>query len=444
MALGGPNIYPGVLSWLGIARELTVGTPLVPVITHPLEQGQFEPEDIPRFLDDKAIRGSMTDLFYKTLGVESATFSLGGPNFLDSHGYFFDNVFGDLSTTGTGAANPATFNSALAVGATQGTLSAAPPSQYSAGASIQIGTGSTTEVVIVGTTTASSVVTFASSAGGAAYPLRFTHPTGPTVSTVTSPYTHRWAALNSALGYGGAYGAQPPTHTLTDVTNLVNTFTSASYGTVTSTGIGARQYPSAVLKSLDFSGNAEQLLNIRMTGDSWLSNLAGTAVTNVTTNSRPVPNWDTTVVLAGNTINSSGLYAGIGNFSVNAARATQVYWIVAGTQTPYVIARGPLTASGQVEFSPTNSELPLDLMLLNSQAPLSIATTNAGIANAGTPFTITFTMTQAAMTKSKIMRTGQLIGYSNTYEAVANATDTGGSGGLGPMSITLVNNTAVY
>ena len=444
MALGGPNIYPGVLSWLGIARELTVGTPLVPVITHPLEQGQFEPEDMPRFLDDKAIRGSMTDLFYKTLGVESATFSLGGPNFLDSHGYFFDNVFGDLSTTGTGAANPATFNSALAVGATQGTLSAAPPSQYSAGASIQIGTGSTTEVVIVGTTTASSVVTFASSAGGAAYPLRFTHPTGPTVSTVTSPYTHRWAALNSALGYGGAYGAQPPTHTLTDVTNLVNTFTSASYGTVTSTGIGARQYPSAVLKSLDFSGNAEQLLNIRMTGDSWLSNLAGTAVTNVTTNSRPVPNWDTTVVLAGNTINSSGLYAGIGNFSVNAARATQVYWIVAGTQTPYVIARGPLTASGQVEFSPTNSELPLDLMLLNSQAPLSIATTNAGIANAGTPFTITFTMTQAAMTKSKIMRTGQLIGYSNTYEAVANATDTGGSGGLGPMSITLVNNTAVY
>ena len=444
MALGGPNIYPGALTYAGIARELTVGTPLVPVITHPLEQGQFEPEDVPRFLDDKAIRGSMTDLFYKTLGPESATFNLGGPNFLDSHGYFFDNVFGDLSTTGSGLANPATFNSALAVGATQGTLAAAPPAQYTAGATIQIATGSVAEVVVIGSTAASNVVNFAISAGGAGYPLRFTHPTGPTVQTCGTPYTHRFAALNSALGYGGAYGAQPPTHTITDVTNLVNTFTSATYGTVASTGIGARQYPSAVLKSLDFSGNAEQLLGIRMTGDSWLSNLAGTAVTNVTTNSRPVPNWDTTVVLAGNTINSSGTYAGIGNFSVNAARATQVYWIVAGTQTPYVIARGPLTASGQVEFSPTNSEMPLDLMLLNSQAPLSITTTNAGITNAGTPFTITFTMTQAAMTKSKIMRTGQLIGYSNTYEAVANGTDTGGSGGLGPMSITLTNNTAVY
>src|SRR6185312_7863847 len=139
--LGGPNIYPGVLSWLGMARELTVGTPLAPVITHPLNQAEFEPEDTPHFLDDKAIRGSMTDLFYKTLGVENATFSFGGPNFLDSHGYFFDNVFGDLSTVGSSLANPATTSGALAVGATNMTLAAAPPSQYTANAVIQIGSG---------------------------------------------------------------------------------------------------------------------------------------------------------------------------------------------------------------------------------------------------------------------------------------------------------------
>ena len=36
------------------------------------------------------------------------------------------------------------------------------------------------------------------------------------------------------------------------------------------------------------------------------------------------------------------------------------------------------------------------------------------------------------------------IGYGNSYEAVANATDTGGSGGLGPGTITLVNNTPTY
>jgi len=52
-----------------MARELTAGTPLVPVVTQPLDQADYSPEDMPHFLDDKAIRGSMTDLFYKTLGV---------------------------------------------------------------------------------------------------------------------------------------------------------------------------------------------------------------------------------------------------------------------------------------------------------------------------------------------------------------------------------------
>ena len=444
MPLGGPNIYPVPLRWLGIARELNAGTPLVPVVTQPVEAGQYEPEDQPRFVDDRAIRGSMTDLFYKTLGVEQSMFSFGGPNFLDTHGYWFDNVFGDLSTVGSSLANPATVSGGIPVGTTNCTLSAAPPSQYTAGATIQIGAGSTAEVVIIGSTAASNVVNFASSSGGAAYPVRFTHATGSTVQTAGTPFTHKFSALNSALGYGGAYGAQPPTHTMCDTTNIVNTFTSSTYGTVASTGIGARLYPSCAIKSLEFSGNAEQILGVRCSGDAWLSVLAGTAITNTTTNSRPIPNWNTTVVVAGNTISSTNTYAGIGQFSYAPKRATQVYWIVAGTQTPYIIARGPLTCDGALNFSPTNSEMPLDLMLLNSQAPLSITTTNAGISNAGTPFTLTFTATQAAFVKAKIANSGQLIGYDVNFEAVANSTDTGGSGGLGPCTLQLINNTAVY
>jgi hypothetical protein len=430
-----------------MARELNAGTPLVPVVTQPLNQAEYEPEDMPHFLDDKAIRGSMTDLFYKTLGVEQGTFSFGAPNFLDTQGYWFDNVFGDVSTVGSNQANPATVSGGIPVGATSCTLAAAPPASYTAGSTIQIGAGATAEVVIVGSTSASSVVTFAIAAAGEAYPMRFTHATGTTVQTCGTPFTHKFAALNSPLGYGGAYGAQPPTHTFTDVTNLVNTFTSSTYGTVPTSTYGARQYPSAVIKSLDFSGNAEQLLGVKCTGDSWLSVIAGTAVTNVTTNSRPIPNWNSTVVIGGNTISSSNTYAGVGNFSVSWKRQSQVYWIVAGTQTPYIISRGPLTADGQVDFDPTNSEMPLDLMLLNSQAPMSIQVSNQTpnvIPNSGTPFTLTFTMTQAAFTKSKIMRNKSLIGFGNTYEAVANSTDVGGSGGLGPGTITLVNNTAVY
>ena len=411
------------------------------MITHPVEQGQFEPEDSPRFLDDKAIRGSMTDLFYKTLGVESATFSLGGPNFLDSHGYFFDNVFGDLSTVGSSLANPSTTSGVLPVGNTAMTLASAPPAAYTAGATIQIGAGATAEVVVISATAASNVVGFTNN------PLRFTHPTAQTVNTCGTPFTHKFAALNSPLGYGGAYGAQPPTHTFSDLTNIVNVFTNATYGTAPSNAFGARLYPSACLKTLDFSGNAEQLLNIKMMGDSWLSVAAGTAVTNVTSNSRPIPNWNSTVVIAGNTVSSTGAFAGIGEFSLSVKRATQVYWIVAGTQTPYIIGRGPLTMDGSVQWDPTNTETPLDLMLLNAQAPMTITVSNQTptvIPNSGTPFTLTFTMSQVANIKSKIMRNKLLLGYGNSYEAVANATDTGGSGGLGPGTITLINNTSTY
>jgi hypothetical protein len=429
VTLGGPNIYPGVLSWLGVARELTVGTPLSPVITHPVEQNQFEPEDMPKFLKDNAIRGSMTDLFYETLGVESSTFSFGGPNFLDSHGYFMDNVFGDLSTIGSTPTGPNTSPNALAVGAVAMTLSSNP---YTVGAVLQIGTASTAEVVIITATAASFVITFANN------PLRFAHTAATTVASVTAPYTHKFAALNSQLGYGGAFGAQPPTHTFTDVTNIVNTFTNATYGTAPTNTYGARQYPSGVVKSIDFSGNAEQLLNIKMAGEAWLSTVASAPVTNVTTNSRPIPNWNTTLSVLGTNITQ------IGEFSFSFVRTTQVYWTVQGTQTPFVIARGPLNMNGTIQWDPVTTEQPLDMMLLNAQGPLSVAVTNSGIPNSGTAFTMTFTASQVANIKSKVMRNKALIGYSNSFEGIANSTDVGGSAGLGPGTITLVNGTPTY
>ena len=46
--------------------------------------------------------------------------------------------------------------------------------------------------------------------------------------------------------------------------------------------------------------------------------------------------------------------------------------------------------------------------------------------------------------KSKIMRSKALIGYGNTLEGVANSANVGGSGGLGPGTLTLVNNTPTY
>jgi hypothetical protein len=279
--------------------------------------------------------------------------------------------------------------------------------------------------------------------------LRFTHATGSIAGSqvfnvATGPYTHRFAALNSQLGYGGAFGAQPPTHTFTDVTNIVNTFTNSTYGTSPTNPNGARYYPFSCLKNIDFSGNAEQLLGVKMAGDSWLSVPwpSGSVPTLNVTGARPIPNWNSTVT----TIGPSGqtIATDVGEFSVSFKRQTQVYWTVQGSQTPFVIARGPLTMDGTIQYDPTNNEFPLDYMLLNAQAPMTITCSNTGIPNSGSAFTLTFTGSQVANIKSKIMRSKALIGYGNTFEGVANSTDIGGSGGLGPGTITLVNNIPTY
>jgi hypothetical protein len=160
------------------------------------------------------------------------------------------------------------------------------------------------------------------------------------------------------------------------------------------------------------------------------------------TGARPIPNWNSTV----STIGPSGntIQTDVGEFSVSFKRQTQVYWTVQGTQTPFVIARGPLTMDGTIQYDPTNNEFPLDYMLLNAQAPMTITCGNNGIPNSGSAFTLTFTASQVANIKSKIMRSKALIGYGNTFEGVANSIDIGGSSGLGPGTITLVNSIPTY
>ena len=373
MPLGGPNIYPGVLSWLGVARELTAGTPVNPVITHPLDQGSFEPEDTPKFLKDKAIRGAMTDLFYETLGVESATFSFGGPNFLDSHGYFMDNVFGDLSTTGSGNCNLATANSRSRCrrAGDDPRLSAAGrvhgerdhPDRHGLH---HRGRGHLHHCRI--------------ERGELREQPAAVHPPDRAYGQHLRDAVHapvRGTELPARLRRGvRRAAAHAYVHRCHEHRQPSSPTPPTALPRRTRTGPGST--PARASRAWTSSGNAEQLLGIKMSGDSWLSTAASSAVTNVTTNSRPIPNWNTTVVVAGNTISSTGTYGIIGEFSVSFKRQTQVYWGVQGTQTPYVIARGPLNMDGSIQWDPTNSETPLDLMLLNAQAPMTITIDQLG------------------------------------------------------------------
>lgn len=408
-------VAPSSRTWLGIARETTMGTPVLPTNTIPLNKSEYEPEDMPHFLEDLAIRGSMSHRFADILGVEDANFSYGGPVFGDVQGFWLDNIFGDLSTVGSSPANGTTTAQALAVGGTTTTLHSA--TGYSSASVVQIDSGSISEVVILSTAPAGTTITFA------ANPLRFAHNTGATVTTVSGPYTHTFAVLNQTAGVSGVAGAQCPTHTATDFTGLTPV-------------VGARSYPSLCVGSLDFTGNSESLLSDKVSGNSWVSAAASSTPTNTTAFTTPIPNWRASLSL-----NGTATYD-VTEFAFNYKRELGVYWTSQGAQNPFIIARGDLDISGSIKFGVPSDETPLNLMLTANQGPLTVTVNNGQTGTAEISFT--FTCTGTDLIKTKPVRSGVVVGFDSEFRTHANTTDVGGSGGLGQGTVQLINNIPTY
>jgi hypothetical protein len=228
--------------------------------------------------------------------------------------------------------------------------------------------------------------------------------------------THKFAILNTGNG-------QPPTHSMTDYTGLT-------------TSVGARTYPSFCVGQLDFSGNTEQLLMRKISGESWQSSAAGTTPTAATSFVLPQANWRSTVSIGGTPIND------IGNWACSIKRKLQTYWTATNTQTPYIIARGGLTMTYTFDWTVAENENALTEMLTSGYLAVVITLDN-GLSSTNR-LNITITSTTAQAVKSKPERTAVLVGYGNTMEAVANSTDAGGSGGQGPGTVSIINNTPAY
>jgi hypothetical protein len=410
-------VHPVSLSYLGLSRQPVPGVPVLPGLypgltgmasTIPLDKSSYQPEDTPHWLLDTAIRGSMAQVFQLIQGPEDATFSYGGPFYGDIEGYFLDNIFGDLSTTGSTPTNSTTFIGTIPVGGVAGTFTST--AGYGTGSSVQLDGGSIAEVVIV-TSISGSVITFANT------PTRFSHTAG-SAATVTGPYTHKFAILNSGSG-------QPPLLTATDYTGIT---------TVT----GARSYSDLCCSQFDITGNTEQLLETKVSGNSWLSVPAtgASAPANLPSPAVPVPAWESTITVGGQPLVQAGEYG----FSIK--RMLQVYWVAQGTQSPFVIGRGTLDATATLNYTVATDESGLLEMLQNTQPPLQVTVTN-GLSGTNL-IQIVMTASKAGYTASKVNRGAVLIGYDDTIQCVANATDTGGSGGLGPMTIALTNNVPTY
>ncbi len=448
-AYGGPNIFPGSRTFATVSREAVAGAPQMPgafpgiagmASTIPLDKASFQTEDLPHFLRDEALRGDMALLYNVILGPEDASFSYGGPFFGDMEGFFLDNIFGDMSSfyTGTFGSAP-TVTAGGSVGSTALTVTSGLGFTIGGFAQVE-STASTIAEIVAISGTGATTLSFGNT------PLRFAHTNGATVSAVAggvspiNPFSHTFNLLNQSLGYGGAFGAQPPTHTFGDYLGPMTGLGSSPTNT-----FGMRLYPSSCLMQLDFTGNSEQLLQTKMTGSSWASVPAGTAPTNVTPTTVPIANWRSNIQMGvPGSPTTLGTVFTSGEYAYTIKRMLQVLFTNQGSQNPFVIARGSLDVTGVLNFTAPGDETALQEMLQNTQPALQVSINNGSAATALTYLSLTLKTQQAAFTKVVPNRSNVLVEYQTQFEAVSNVTNIGGSGGHGPMSVTLVNAVPTY
>lgn len=403
--------YASTKQFIGIAPEVTQGTAVAMTATQLLTT--FTPSDKPTFLKDQSWRGSMgTDAFAQILGVKTADISLGGPVYGDTLGWWLRNILGDLAVTGTPTGSGSTTLSATAAaGATTISTVASIP----AATVIQIGSGATAEVFTTGTPSGAGPYTIplATPTGGLVYGHASAQAVVPVVTA--GPYTYAWSLLNSG-------GGQPPSHTLTH--SLGPTAT-----------VGARQYPGFCMSQMNLKFNAEsELFTWDGQGTSWPSVIAGAAPTANPTTILPVASWRTKVGIGG-PASGGTLVNTITDGEVDIARELVPYFTATGLQTPYIIQRGGLSATGKLNFGAVSDESALLYMLNNSQPVVQILVDN-GLAGTN-QITVQIDVQTAAFVAAAPDTSKAAVGYQDEFQAVFNTTNAGGSGGQSPVKVSV-------
>ena len=97
------SVQNSVRSYLGIAKEVTRGTPVAPTAFIPVAQGKIKPQDIVGPLLDEGLRGSIVKDYNYVQGRKHSTFEFGGPVFPDTFPWAVAGLLGSVDTTGASA-----------------------------------------------------------------------------------------------------------------------------------------------------------------------------------------------------------------------------------------------------------------------------------------------------------------------------------------------------
>jgi hypothetical protein len=230
------------------------------------------------------------------------------------------------------------------------------------------------------------------------------------VATVgsTAPYTHTISLFNS-LAVGG--DVQPISYTLTDFY-----------------AVDVRSYPGCQFSDFSLKFNADGMLEYDSKTTGFASEVVS-APTPTFSTILPTPVWRGTVSVGGSLLST----AMTGNIDMTRP-ATPIYGISA-TQDPYQVFLGPLEVTGKITFVMDNDDQLLNF--LNNTQPALVF--NWAYGSGAAEVQIQATLTKGAYTTGVIERGEDFVQVSVDFNAQANTTDDGASGGFSPIKWVLKN-----
>lgn len=411
--MAGPVTYASLKRSLGIAKEVTPGTPVAPTAFIPITK--FDWNDKPTWLKDMGLRQSMgNDAFGIQQGVLIGEIDIEGPVFADTLGFLLGNLMGDVTTTGTATAPTGTLTASSIIGATSVLSTVSIPT----GTLIQIGSGNGAEIVTTSGPPVGTASPFTIPVPALTKPHAGPTP-GPadaiTAIQATGPNLHAFSLLNTGSG-------QPTTHTLTQY-----------YGPTASTG--TRQYTSVCFSEVGLKWNAEtEFLTYTAKATAWVSGTASTPTATFTA-ATPLASWRGLLGLAGPASGGTQvLTAETGEYTFK--RALKPYFTAQNSQNPYIIQRGGFSADWKNSFVAAD-ETPLTYMRSNTQPQHQFIISN-GLTGANA-LGLQVDIQQAAFTEAKPNFGKEAVGFDAAGSAVFNTTNAGYSGGLSPAKVTLTN-----
>lgn len=416
-----PNpVYPNAARLLAISREAAWGTPSAGTY-YEIPVAGFGPDPKVTMVEDKSLRGSMTsvyDLLPTTSWLEAAIPE--SPLYGDTIGHVLVNLFGgDWTDTGTAATPVWTTSAVLTVGETAIPVTSGAVAVL--GTYIQVGTAAgTTEVVTVGTgSTATSIVLATTT------PLRMSHLTGVTITTVVAPFTHSFAVQNPASLTGSVSG-QPPSHTIVDRNQ-----------TAGSGGYYADVYPYCCFSQVELAGTATGLLTWSGSLTGWPQQPASALVAPSLSAVRGVPAWKGTSTIGGNALSN------VADWKITLTREVEALPAIDGQQAPYVIARGALDGTFAITYSPALDQTALQFLLQTTAVPTLNWTTSNGLSGASL-VSLSVQAQLGTYQTAKLTPKKTLFGWDITGRLASNTTNINGSGGWGPVTVVLSNGVPSY